>query len=80
MLVTDRATQLPAIYNYYFVKNDWSHGVHNTKYAVALLQASMSRLTGVEPMDQSIPETRITSYNVCYTKLLRRNTLRVRPM
>lgn len=63
MLVTDRATQLPAIYNYYFVKNDWSHGVHNTKYAVALLQASMSRLTGVEPMDQSIPETFQLSQN-----------------
>lgn len=54
--VMDRPTQLPAIYNYWFVKKDFSHGIHNTKYAVALLQASMSRITGVEPMDQMIPE------------------------
>ncbi|MFZ1729354.1 MAG: FlgD immunoglobulin-like domain containing protein [Bacteroidota bacterium] len=63
MLVTDRATQLPAIYNYFFVKNDWSHGIHNTKYAVALLQASMGRITGVEPMDQAIPEVFQLSQN-----------------
>ncbi len=30
-----------AIWNYYFVKNDKSLGIHNTKYAVALLQKGL---------------------------------------
>lgn len=47
---------LPAIWNYHFVKNDWSEGVHNTPYAVALLQASLSRLTGVEAVDDLQPD------------------------
>jgi len=47
---------LPAIYNYYFVKNDWSEGVHNSAYAVALLQASLSRVTGVQVTDDLQPD------------------------
>jgi predicted CXXCH cytochrome family protein len=48
----------PAIMNYYFVKYDHSYGIHNTKYAVALLQASLARLiTGVDLEDQRIPNT-----------------------
>lgn len=36
-----------ALWNYYFVKNDGSMGVHNTKYAVSLLQKSL----GFYPLD-----------------------------
>jgi hypothetical protein len=36
-----------AIWNYYFVKNDGSMGVHNATYAVALLQKSL----GIYPLD-----------------------------
>jgi hypothetical protein len=35
------------IWNYYFVKNDGSMGVHNTKYAVSLLQKAL----GTYPLD-----------------------------
>ena len=37
-------TQLKAAYNYQFVKNDGSLGVHNTAYAVGLLKASIADL------------------------------------
>ncbi|HLP75324.1 MAG TPA: multiheme c-type cytochrome, partial [Candidatus Paceibacterota bacterium] len=37
---------LKAFYNYGFVKNDLSKGVHNTAYAVGLLKASIADLTG----------------------------------
>ncbi|MBL0174681.1 MAG: ammonia-forming cytochrome c nitrite reductase subunit c552 [Ignavibacteria bacterium] len=42
-------------WNYYFVKNDWSHGIHNTKYAAALLRASLGKMTGVDMLDQNMP-------------------------
>ncbi|MCX8009852.1 MAG: T9SS type A sorting domain-containing protein, partial [Ignavibacteria bacterium] len=54
---------LSAIFNYYFVKNDWSKGIHNTKYAVALLKASLGSLTGVMPSDQEIPKAFDLSQN-----------------
>lgn len=38
--------QLQATYNYLFVRNDGSYGIHNTKYAVGLLRASIKDLTG----------------------------------
>jgi len=38
--------QLEAAYNYLFVQSDGSLGVHNTAYAVGLLQASIANLTG----------------------------------
>lgn len=41
------APQLEAAYNYLFVQSDGSLGVHNTAYAVGLLQASIANLTGV---------------------------------
>jgi hypothetical protein len=41
------APQLEADYNYQFVANDGSLGVHNTAYAVGLLKASIANLTGV---------------------------------
>lgn len=44
------------IYNYYFVKNDFSMGVHNTKYAVALLTKAMGwTLTDVKMVSQKVP-------------------------
>ncbi len=38
--------QYIAAYNYFFVHNDKSHGIHNTAYAVQLLQSSYQNLTG----------------------------------
>ncbi len=39
---------LKAMYNYQIVAHDFSNGVHNTDYTVALLRASLNQLTGVE--------------------------------
>jgi hypothetical protein len=38
--------QLEASYNWQFVKNDGSRGIHNTAYAVGLLKASIADLAG----------------------------------
>jgi hypothetical protein len=44
-----------ALWNYYFVKNDGSMGIHNAKYAVALLQKSLGWYpTGVKS-DGTVP-------------------------
>ena len=40
------APQLEADYNWQFVNNDGSSGIHNTAYAVGLLKASIANLTG----------------------------------
>jgi hypothetical protein len=37
--------QLEAAYNWTFVNNDGSKGVHNTAYAVGLLKLSIANLT-----------------------------------
>jgi hypothetical protein len=37
--------QLEAAYNWQFVANDGSKGVHNTAYAVGLLKASIANLS-----------------------------------
>jgi hypothetical protein len=44
-----------AYWNYRYVTEDKSHGVHNPKYVVALLQLSISKLTGVEFTQPEIP-------------------------
>ena len=44
-----------AYWNYRYVQEDKSHGVHNPKYVVALLQLSISKLTGVEFTQPEIP-------------------------
>lgn len=49
--------QLKAAYNYFFVVNDGSYGVHNAKYAIGILQKSMDILTGVETVSYNLPET-----------------------
>jgi len=38
--------QLEAAYNWLFVNNDGSKGVHNLDYSVGLLQASIANLQG----------------------------------
>lgn len=40
--------QLKAAYNYLMVEEDGSRGIHNTRYAVGLLKASLKDLTGRE--------------------------------
>lgn len=51
-------TVLGAMWNYYFVKQDFSGGIHNTKYAVAILKLSMAKmLTSVEPLNQETPNS-----------------------
>ena len=63
MKTTDPARYLKtlgAIWNYYTVVYDLSGGVHNAKYAVALLKASFAALagpTGVAPLNQEFPKT-----------------------
>jgi hypothetical protein len=49
--------QLKAAYNYFFVMNDGSYGVHNAKYAIGILQKSMDIITGVETVSYDLPET-----------------------
>jgi hypothetical protein len=46
--VTEEYTpkQLKAAYNFKFVEEDGSHGIHNTQYAVGILKAAIEDLTG----------------------------------
>ena len=53
--------QLEAGYNWMFVNNDGSLGVHNTAYAVGLLQASIANLTGVS-VPGGLPDAWVTNY------------------
>lgn len=54
-----------ASWNYYFVANDNSFGVHNYKYALALLNSSIMELraVGIEPVDGSVPNQFALSQN-----------------
>jgi len=56
------APQLEAAYNYLFVQDDGSLGVHNTAYAVALLQASIANLTGI-PYSGPLTSSEIAYYD-----------------
>jgi len=53
--------QLEAAYNWLFVNNDGSLGVHNTAYAVGLLQASIANLTGVS-VPGGLPDAWVIQY------------------
>jgi len=55
------APQLEADYNYQFVANDGSLGVHNTAYAVGLLKASIANLTGVSSSG-GLPDAWVLQY------------------
>jgi len=54
---------LKAIHTYYFVKNDWSLGIHNTKYAAAILRGALSLMTGVKMDDIETPKNFSMSQN-----------------
>lgn len=48
-LVVPDADSAGAVYNWAFVHEDQSHGIHNTLYAVALLQSSINYMTTGDP-------------------------------
>ncbi len=50
----DTPEKRAAAYNWLFVERDWSKGIHNTLYAVALLQASYKELTGEDVPNASL--------------------------
>ncbi|MEI7812086.1 MAG: FlgD immunoglobulin-like domain containing protein [Ignavibacteria bacterium] len=52
-----------AVYDYWFVTNDKSGGMHNTKYTVALLQNAIAGITGVEYKNNEAPKTFALSQN-----------------
>jgi hypothetical protein len=52
-----------AIWNYYFVEEDLSKGVHNMKYTVALLQSSIHTLIGTEFDNVPTPDAYQLSQN-----------------
>jgi hypothetical protein len=57
--IKNRPDLVQGLWNYYFINNDKSLGVHNMKYAVALLQKSLgiytSGGTSVKTTDTKIP-------------------------
>jgi hypothetical protein len=63
-----------AYYNYLFVKYDGSDGIHNPKYAIGLLQRSLTVLTGVEfeygegvPMEYALDQNYPNPFNPATT-------------
>lgn len=48
-LVVPDADSVGAVFNWAFVHEDQSHGIHNTLYAVALLQSSINYMTTGDP-------------------------------
>ncbi|PJA99441.1 MAG: hypothetical protein CO128_03620, partial [Ignavibacteriales bacterium CG_4_9_14_3_um_filter_30_11] len=55
-----------AAYNYLFVKEDRSFGVHNPAFAYSILASSISKLdgtTGIELINTSIPQDYVLSQN-----------------
>lgn len=55
--IANKPNLLSAVYDYYFVVNDGSYGVHNAKYTFAILQKAVGRLTGVEVVTNNLPQT-----------------------
>jgi hypothetical protein len=53
--------QLEGAYNYQFVSNDGSLGVHNLAYAVSLLKASIANLSGVSAAG-GLPDSWVIQY------------------
>lgn len=53
--------QLAAAYNWLFVNNDGSRGIHNTAYAVGLLKASIANLTGTS-VPGGLPDAWVIQY------------------
>jgi hypothetical protein len=68
--VKNRPDLIRGIWNYYFVKYDRSYGVHNTKYAVALLYnsigwtpLSVKNVPGVLPTDFALDQNYPNPFN-----------------
>jgi nitrate reductase cytochrome c-type subunit len=61
--------QLNAAYNWQFVKNDGSLGVHNAPFATGLLNASIASLTGVS-VPGGLPYAWVTNYFGSYSNPL----------
>ncbi len=62
--VANRPDLVQGIWTYYFVKSDGSYGVHNTKYAVALLQKALGWYpTDVKQIDETIPQEFVLQQN-----------------
>ncbi|MBE0556475.1 MAG: ammonia-forming cytochrome c nitrite reductase subunit c552 [Proteobacteria bacterium] len=55
LAVKDRPDLVQGIWNYYFVKDEASHGIHNPAYTVALLRSAIYVITGVEYVDETVP-------------------------
>ncbi len=51
LLVKGQPNVIRGLYTYWFVSNDASLGVHNPKYAVAILQSALSALGTVVPVE-----------------------------
>jgi hypothetical protein len=47
---------IASLFNYSYVAHDMSHGIHNTKYTVAVLRASMGLVTGVAMDPVPVPK------------------------
>jgi predicted CXXCH cytochrome family protein len=57
LLVKNRPDYVQGIWNYYFVKNDLSGGMHNARYAIALLQKALGiYYTDVRQVNDEIPK------------------------
>lgn len=54
---------IASLWNYNYVSHDMSMGVHNTKYTVALLRASLGLVTGVDIDPLPVPTTFELSQN-----------------
>jgi formate-dependent nitrite reductase cytochrome c552 subunit len=62
--VKNRPDLVQNLYTYFFVTNDGSGGMHNAKYAVALLQKALGFYpTGVKVVNQNTPTTFAVSQN-----------------
>ena len=46
---------LKAVYDYYYIVNDGSYGVHNAKYTFGILTRALGTLTGVEVVTNKVP-------------------------
>ncbi|TSA24034.1 T9SS C-terminal target domain-containing protein [bacterium] len=57
------STLIASLFNYNYVSHDMSLGIHNTKYTVAILRASLGLVTGVEMDPLPIPKTFELSQN-----------------
>jgi hypothetical protein len=55
LAIKNRPDLVQGVWNYYFVKDDMSHGIHNPAYAVAMLRNAIFIITGVEYVDETVP-------------------------